>query len=578
MNTALDLRVIESSMATAATGIPGPQAWLEDSYKNSELFWNQLMASSAAIHGHRAHSIVFGKYDFFFDTLSRHGSESALAMVWSDSGEQRAMTFAELASAAHERAESWRSQGAELQQCIAIVESDPRDLAVSIMAAAKIGLIFSIVPPTGSALVKQRLELLAPDYVDSSSLFKLLHSESGIPMLERVTTVSTHGSSRESYSYHSGELVARLFDPSSAALCEPRDVTADQLYLGALRDGGLALGLRPGDAYCAPGFTLLDTQPCLLLAGWLWGACFHDFDLSALEQKDTQDDTRIKETKFRSIGVSTAFRRLCLDKGWRLENCESWWRNPAELAGLSSWQDFITGASLQEVWCSNLKWEPANGGCVLFSSRRKGQFHSGVWPAAGQAWKLMNPSAPDQPSVMEYGLLAPSPVASSFVASDEEEPAPATQNLIVRGRGEFVFGKAMDTVRRGHHYPVEFVIAALEGIGGCEEISIVLTPAFGEGELLRVVVLGFIDAKLLAQMKLEEREIAATIKRRISAQVGNEFLPDRIEFFDYFPRRGEGGTLDHGWCAGQYLAGALHKKAKDPIYRTLSDIRRRVCG
>lgn len=176
----------------------------------------------------------------------------------------------------------------------------------------------------------------------------------------------------------------------------------------------------------------------------------------------------------------------------------------------------------------------------------------------------MTPSAPEQPAVMDYGLLQ--------MAGSE---TPATQNLLVRGRGEFLFSKVVDTVRGGYFYPQDFLQNALLDLEACTDISLVLVPAYGADEALRVDLLVFTDPIVCSVLGLEETELAATIKRRISGQLGTEYLPERIEFFGLFPRRDAEGGVDHRWCKKQYLTGALHRSARQEIYQRVSELRRR---
>ena len=244
--------------------------------------------------------------------------------------------------------------------------------------------------------------------------------------------------------------MAKLFDPSSSDLCIPQSVSCDQLYLGALRDGVLALGLRPESTYCAPGFAQIDVQPSLWLAGWLWGATFVDLDLAVLEQRPAM----ITEMQFQSVGVSVQFRDLILRSGLNVEGLwQSWWRCPAQASGTSVWQDFFSMAGVDNSWTNNLRWQPSRGGCVLFSARRKAHPHPGVWPSAGQPWRLMNPGAPDQPSVQDHGLLC--------LSGASEELSIATTNLLMKSRFEHLFGKVIHSAHAGYFYPIDMMLSLI---------------------------------------------------------------------------------------------------------------------
>lgn len=564
INQTLDLGVIDRFLETFAAGPPRRQQWLEDSYSNPELFWSQLMATSAATHGSRARSVALAKYDFFFDALSRHGREKQHALVWFEStGERRGIRYAELRDASVLRAHAWRAQGLAVGQCIAIVDTHPLEIATSMLAALKLGLVFSLVPPTGTELARQRLLNLEPDFVDVGTQYTPLLSGIESPQVTRATTSSLSEPDLESHEYRSEDVVAKLFDPSSSDLCIPQSVTCDQLYLGALRDGVLALGLRPESTYCAPGFALIDVQPSLWLAGWLWGATFVDLDLAVLEQHPAM----ITDMAFQSVGVSVQFRDLILRSGLNVAGLwQSWWRCPAQASGTSVWQDFFSMTGVDDIWTNNLRWQPSRGGCVLFSARRKAHPHPGVWPSAGQPWTLMNPSVPDQPSVQDHGLLC--------LDAASEELSTTTTNLLMKSRNEHFFGKVIHSAHSGYFYPIDMMGEALAAIDDCAATSMLVVPAHGGGESIRVVLLVFTKPA----SDISEAELTATLRRRMVGQLGPEYLPDRIEFFSHAPQRDEAGLVDHKWCGRQYLAGALHRKSEHPIYARLSELRHRCAA
>jgi len=64
----------------------------------------------------------------------------------------------------------------------------------------------------------------------------------------------------------------------------------------------------------------------------------------------------------------------------------------------------------------------------------------------------------------------------------------------------------------------------------------------------------------------------ADLRRRIELHMGPEFVPDRFECFPLFPRLKE-GRVDTEWCQTQYLTGALHHKASDPLMQALTALR-----
>jgi hypothetical protein len=61
------------------------------------------------------------------------------------------------------------------------------------------------------------------------------------------------------------------------------------------------------------------------------------------------------------------------------------------------------------------------------------------------------------------------------------------------------------------------------------------------------------------------------ITSHIARELGDRFVPERVEIFPLRPRL-VNGKLDEGWVRSQYLSGALSQKARSEMFILLSRI------
>src|SRR5262249_52890463 len=60
------------------------------------------------------------------------------------------------------------------------------------------------------------------------------------------------------------------------------------------------------------------------------------------------------------------------------------------------------------------------------------------------------------------------------------------------------------------------------------------------------------------------------LKARIAREMGERYVPDRIEIFPLRPRFTKTGEVDHVWCRTEYLRGSLSRKSRPEAFILLS--------
>jgi hypothetical protein len=562
MPEGLNLAAIESELSSEDLEETGRMAWLEDSYQNSENFWNSVKTTNDSFFKIPGKSIPYQHYDFYHDIIIRNQPNNPTAFCWYDSASGwHKVSYAELGALASKKAAAWINSGVQPGDTLCIVYPLGIQLVISMLAAFKIGLKISILPPLGKKFIKKRIENVSPDHIDSDLIFfPMLKPWESMILPEIISTENSKADTENSYSYLSGTVIGLCLNPSSPTPHIPRELTCDAAYLYPMRDGILALGLRPGQIVAAPGFHFLEYYPALILSALLNGATFLHIEPEDIKRKPEL----LTDHPVRSMGISTRIRDILvnhpitIDQPWN-----RWFRNPSESYDINQWQHFIKTLKIEDISAVNLKWDAALGGCSLFSSKIKGKAHLRILPSAGISWSLMDPAGSDQESFTDYGVFSVSP------AGQETDDQTATSSLITRNGNEWLFTGSSVAGRSGRHYPVEEVLETIQEIPNCSLCSMAKLPAPRMAGDHIFILLVFTNNTA----GVDEAKTVKEIRNTLVRDMGEEFLPDRILFYPLYPRRDPDNKIDHEWCHSQFITGGLLRKSKDELYHCITMIR-----
>lgn len=429
--------------------------WLKESYRDTEGFWNALKRTGDARFAVQSVSSLFKRYNFYHDIITRNLNSPAPALCWYDGASGfRSISYKDLGALSSAKAAGWVNSGMTAGQSLCIIRPMGLDLMVDILAALKIGCTISLLTPQGKGFIQRRLAALAPDHIVTDDTYLPLLSKWSKIVLAEKEAGEKWRLEREQFFYAAGQVVLRSFDPSGAEPHVHLDVTSDAVYLGALRDGMIALGLGQGQVYAAPGMPVMETCPALLLAGLLCGATY----LHLLPNAIAENPELVVQYPVRAFGVSKQVRDILLEKHIEISGrWECWFRNPAESQDMERWYFFVRSLKLENAYAFNLRWHAALGGCSLFSVRRKGMTHMHVMPAAGSCWEIIDLSGTAE-SVTDVGTL------SLSVPGTPDKEKRATADMIVKNADEWIFTGLNTIHREGRTYPIQEVLESLRGV------------------------------------------------------------------------------------------------------------------
>lgn len=545
---------IEVSLWRKDNSIPTDLTWLNLSWKHPEHFWIALHNYWKRLQVLQTKSTVLSCYDFYNDLVVRQKSQATMpAYTWFDGDNWQKWSYAELEQTANSLAAAWEKHGVQAGETLVILHPQGPHWLTALLAGLRLGLVISLLPPQGNTFVHRRLENLAPQWLVMDELYRHRLTIDWHAII-LPNTLSSSPPTRQSHLYPRTAIIVQGFDPTSTTPEIPYPVDAESLYLGALRDSMLALGIKPTQACAAPDWHSMESQPALVLAVLLGSGTWVHIERADLEKKTE----RLLEQHIDILGVSRNLRDLLQqnppsgEKTWLY-----WFRHPAESTDLTVWQNFSKTLQLQESHSGNLLWNTTLGGAIFFSSRCLGQPHIEAIPAAGLRWQFGRITAPDLPCKDGSGRMA--------LGKEKEgkmiwTPTPHILALYLKTwhyLGNYPHGRAART------YPSQEILAVLVG---CERyLAFIESPVTGSDADSDQVLLAFgenVDIK--------------TLQTFIETEFGNEFLPDRIEVFPLLPKRNKEGGADQEWCQFHYLTGELYRRQRHAIYRCLSELKQKI--
>lgn len=544
--------------------LPG---WLEASWLEGPEFARSLLAEHSTALPLRPKSAILERYDLCFDLLGRHGRTPRPAFRWLDRLEGwQEFSYGDLDELSARRAAEWTTHGVAAGQTLCVILPVGPEWAISVLAAIRLGCVLSLLPPAGERFHALRLEALAPDHIVTTPLAA---SALGEARAQVIPDLPPQGPLRGSCVLPSGSIFGRLFSPLSSAPHLPLEVSIDDVYCGALRDGLLALGLRSGSTCAAPGADLLQYQPSLFLAALMAGATYVHLGQEVVQR----DPAGFAALELSSVGVLPAVRDCLLEAGVELgERWGHWWRGVNEECNYQRWHQFCLSAGLQTVPTSNLLVDAACGGAILFSARRQLQ-HGGmsylVQPGAGLQWALAPPGAPSAEGSLpsgegqHHGLFCPTSLTAV--------PWPGAHYLH-RQEEEWVYAGALWPTRSGRVYPGAEVLGCLEGLPFVEGASVVSLATGDQSRPYSFSLVIFVGRGRKAQLAAELDDWRRVVTSHIDHGLSPTYRPDRIEFFPLTPRRVE-GEVDHEWCRDLHARGLLYQRSHKEAYELIDLLR-----
>ena len=536
---------------------PEPLPWLSESYCEPEKFWNALKIKRETFFKMPGKSIPFVSYNFFHDIILCNINSITPAFRWFDPDDGWCeISYSELGRLSCQMAASFQISGVKQGDRLCLINRLNKDFLIRLLSALKIGAVISILPPLGEKFLAKRINELSPDYISCEEQFHYLVQ----PFADIVLSEKGNAGDSDietSHSYEAESTVFLAFDQSCTTTHIPVDVACDTAYLNAMRDGIIALGVKPGRSIAAPDFDFLESQPGLILAVLVNGGTFVHIEPEELLKKPAL----LLKYKLENVGLTTRVRDSFLKKQLPVkDNWKCWFRNPSESMNLMKWNEFTEAADIKEIPAMNLKWEASLCGCSFFSPKITGEAHLEVFPSAGCNWKLTDISGNTLEAFDQFGMLS-----VSFPGKENDECF-FTTNMITKNDSKLIFSGNNVKGRFGRHYPVDEIRDIIKEVESCSLCSIDISSSPAEPVRRFITLMIFTGS----YNDFDEASIIKQIKEKIIKEYSKFYLMDKYVFYPLLPRFTEGKRIDHKWCSSQCSNGSFIKKSKDELHHCLT--------
>lgn len=557
-----DIRALAQQLDADKDGRPPDLAWLERSTREPDPFWSDLVDALAPPRGVRPRSRPGERFDLYHDLVIRHlTGPDRPALRWYERARGfQDLSYAELHARVGRKAGEWAAQKVETGDLLAVVLHPGPAWLVALLAALRMGLVVSWLPPLGDLFLGRRLDALKAKHLATDARYLSLLAGREKILLQDSLAAPTYPD--RAHTYAPGKPCGMLFSPLHEPPSEPRPLAADAAFLAAARDGIFVHGLGPGDLLAAPGFHPLQHQPALLFTALLAGATWLEIPVAEV----VADPKLLTQFPVQSLGVSAAVRDALLARNpGKLSGVSHWFRDLEEPFDSEAWARFVAELGLAKVPASSLLVEPIAGGCALQSVRRRHADWRAI-PAPGQPYVLRD-AITGKEAAGDHGIF-------NFAARPEKKPAKDGHAVVSRSGPELAYGGTPTPRRAGRVYAADEVTEAISGLPFCAGAFVLPLAAGGATARHLFSLFVFTGAETPEELAAKQGERDAAIERTLVSRLGSEFLPDRIAYYPLYPRLKK-GAVDLAWCETQYRSGLLAWKSGDPVFLALTAVRGR---
>jgi hypothetical protein len=536
-------------LADAPTAALSRASWVVQSHQDPTAFYSGLHALLRAQTPALRSRPGVG-CELYFDLCLAGSPGEQAALRYRGAAGWESLSYRELARGAAILAARWQRAGAAAGQKLALLVGMGPELCLGLCAALQLGLVPTLIPPTGATFIQQRLRSSGCARVATTALLHQVLSRQPDWAAKLLPPMSQPLLGDELAAMH------RYADPvPAAALFAPSHATPDlvvplpahlALWLAA-RDGLLGFRLRPGDCLAGAGLDLLQYQPTLLMATLLAGATYVELPLREL----AADPRLVAAQPLRALLLS-ADGAAILGKGPRglLAGVQALFVDAAHGASVDAWRATLSGAGeLPPLYA--MLYESAAGGCTMWSGRQLAHGPITLLPAPGV---LMQ--------VTRSGL---GPGSAGYASVQVPATQPWARPLFVSTpAGSGYMGTVLPR-RRGHTYPAAEVLKVIHSFPSVDAAVAVELPALPGSVDARVHLVVFTGPGADPEL---ERQLAEALLRELPGS----HQPDALVLIPFYARRKE-GQPHADWVRQQYMEGRLQRKMADPSFYKLTALR-----
>jgi hypothetical protein len=552
--------------------------WWHDAYARPAAFWAQLGPELVAEAPGVSKSAVFEWYNLFHEFGQRHAQAGRVVHLDYNLGTGfSTRSYATLTERAQALAGAWRRRGVLPGAAVCIILNLSTAYLTCLFAAFYCGATLTILPPEGRSFVQRALLALGKAHssnprapappqlfvVAGTKAKSWVMEDESLELLDWEIDAPLDGTPPfEPHRYAAAAAAVRLFSPVSEAWDLPVLLSADQLYLSALRDGLLLLGLKPGQGLSAPGFCEVQHKPGLLFATLAAGAHWVEIGMD-----EAGDGSVLFEGKVDVLGVGAKLRDLLGQRGALPRGrVTHWFRDLAEDDDVTAWTRFegimAKAGAVGAKWLAN----SAAGGSLMFSPWAAAPMKSAVWRTPGVMCVPTEPNGTSMEPLGELALLCPiekpKPTPTGW---HELAPSALGRPVVALATHRDIWMTNLGSHRRGTVLPERQIEELLQAFfpDAVRAAVLVVLPRRSEGKGQRVALLVYAWPESGVHLD------AQGVSQLLRVELGQERQPDQVEIHFLNPKLVKpklGSTeIDRPGCASQLISGTLWGKNRHPL-------------
>ena len=530
----------------------------ERSYDDERGFFLELIEAVQSRDGLESHSAPFESYNFYQDLIVRHVGKKLIAFKTWENDTWREWSYDYLHRLVNYQISRWKNQQEDWSGNVAIAISLGIHFLVAVLTAIRLGLTFTVLPLDSPALPPKKVRALL-DQLKVEVIFTSPEASSTLTGDERHWLIeyleeSDKYEPEEDKVYQPEECFQQAFALHLQDQHALVPVSAEEMYLNAIRDAQLVFGLKRGSTFGYSPDCSLREQPYIILAGLLAGAKSVILPYDKLKVEPTLASSESIEV----LGVTAKLRDLWTEEdGMPKSGLTGWYYNLFD-DDPKAWSRFIEKNALEKHIPRRLIINNANAGVTVSSIKVVDEPRETLWPAFGKKWDLLQYGQQDVLSVQPYGVFK------------QHSLADAPSNLLLTRLGVgWEIATTITPQKRGYTIPIpelEKTVEQLEFV----EFAYFLTLQIPYSRLRTQSVLAvFVNPLFWDEVPNQKAAWKQQVDEAIATELGTLFIPDKVEFFPLIPRV-ENGALDRNWCYQQYSTGLFHRKQSLKIYHWLS--------
>lgn len=550
----LDLGYVAELIRSARATPELMERWLHETWREPAAFRRALYRAAASRRSAPIKSRPELGLDLYTDCISSQLGAARTALITVSEGKPSEVTYEALHARSSALASTWTRAGVKMGDSLALLAPVGVDYCVALLTALRLGLVVTTVPPLGATYARDRLTVVAADHVAAAERCRHMLPADAPPPLP-LAAVGGDATFAGSHAYAPAAPALRLFSPFGAPDAPPAELTALTVHEALLRDGLFVLALEPGERVAAPAWDVLQLQPLALLTTWLAGACWVECSASELRAHPGL----LQACGVSLLGVDTQARELLRERG--VESCRgvrSWFRGLNDRFDHEKWRSFGDLLAAREISHFQLLYNAASGGAHLFGLRERDNPVGRVWPAPGRSHVISQVGASLLPALDATGVYTP-------LLGEDADPTLVRMVIAKLDQG-WSLGGSIDQGPQAHTMPCDEIARCARRHPLVAAASVHVLPGRwpNDAHVLMLVFVSDHDAI--------SGTLAGEVRQLIARELGERHVPERVEIFALHPRHRahDGDELDAAWCASQYLSGMLGRKARTPMFLTLS--------